>query len=85
MREHRDQTRLRCLNAASAPEAVHSTSRSGGLSDRMNQRAVSAPKLLDSGSNLYLSDIDASRPGEALLGGSLGGQAVVFKLTVERP
>ena len=47
--------------------------------------AVSAPKLLDSGSNLYLSDIDASRPGEALLGGSLGGQAVVFKLTVERP
>lgn len=47
--------------------------------------AVSAPKSLDSGSNLYLSDIDASRPGEALLGGSLGGQAVVFKLTVERP
>ena len=46
--------------------------------------AVSAPKLLDSGSNLYLSDIDASRPGEALLGGALGGQAVVFRLTSER-
>lgn len=43
--------------------------------------AVSAPKLLDSGSNLYLSDIDASRPGEALLGGALGGQAVVMRLS----
>lgn len=42
---------------------------------------VSAPKLLDSGSNIYLSDIDASRPGEALLGGALGGQAVVLRLS----
>ena len=44
MREHSAQTRERCLNVASAPLAVHSTSRSGGLSDITNQRAVSAPK-----------------------------------------
>ena len=30
MRSQMIQTRPRCLNAASAPEAVHSTSRSGG-------------------------------------------------------
>ncbi|MGH6998294.1 MAG: hypothetical protein ACREEO_08865 [Phenylobacterium sp.] len=31
--------------------------------------------------NIYLSAVDASRAGEALLGGSLGGAAVVFRLT----
>ena len=30
-------------NAPATPASVHSMSRSGGLSDRMNQRAVSAP------------------------------------------
>lgn len=47
---------------------------------------TSSPKLLDSGSNIYLSAADASRPGEALLGGSLGGSAVVFRLaTAAKP
>ncbi|CAN7535150.1 CHAT domain-containing protein [Phenylobacterium sp. LjRoot164] len=43
--------------------------------------AVAAQRLLESGSNLYLSAADASRPGEALLGGSLGGAAVVLRLS----
>ena len=37
------QTRWRNRAAPSTPEVVHSTSRSGGLSESMNQRAVSAP------------------------------------------
>jgi CHAT domain-containing protein len=46
---------------------------------------ASEPKLLDSGSDIFLSGVDASRPGEALLGGSLGGRAVVLRLTAQRP
>lgn len=46
---------------------------------------ASAPKLLDSGTNLYLSAVDASGPGETLLGGSLGGQPVILRLSAERP
>ncbi|WP_312160483.1 CHAT domain-containing protein [Phenylobacterium sp.] len=54
----------------------------GGMLVRLEaDGSLSAPKLLDSGSNIYLSAADASRPGEALLGGSLGGAAVVFRLT----
>jgi len=47
--------------------------------------SASAPKLLDSGSNLYLSAADASRPDDIVLGGSLGGQAVVFRLSARAP
>jgi hypothetical protein len=59
------QTRLRCLNAASAPEAVHSTSRSGGLSDMTNQRAVSAPKeaMIFIGSTTFFFDFDILAEG----------------------
>ncbi|MGA0605546.1 CHAT domain-containing protein [Phenylobacterium sp. VNQ135] len=41
-------------------------------------------KLLDSGSNIYVTDLDASRPGEILLGGAIAGQAAIFRLE-ERP
>ena len=53
------------MNAASAPDAVHSTSRSGGLSDRMNQRAVSAPKdwMILTGSTTFFLDFDILADG----------------------
>ncbi|MGH6999201.1 MAG: CHAT domain-containing protein, partial [Phenylobacterium sp.] len=66
------------------PEEI-TTQYSGMIVQLGADDAVEASKLLDSGSNLYLSAADASRPGEALLGGSLGGAAVVFRLsTAER-
>lgn len=43
--------------------------------------APSAPTLLDSGSNIYVTAADASRPGDILLGGALAGQAAVFHLS----
>jgi CHAT domain-containing protein len=43
--------------------------------------AASAPRMLDSGFDLFLSAADASDPGDILLGGSLGGQAAVFHLS----
>lgn len=43
-----------------------------------------APKLLDSGSNLYVTALDASRPGEILLGGAIAGQAAIFRLEETR-
>jgi hypothetical protein len=59
------QTRLRCLNAASTPEVVHSTSRSGGLSDITNQRAVSAPNwaMMFIGSTTFFFDFDILAEG----------------------
>ena len=56
----RRQTRCRCFHAASAPAAVHSTSRSGGLSDMTNQRAVSAPycSTMSCGSTTFFFDFD---------------------------
>jgi hypothetical protein len=41
---------------------------------------VSAPKLLDSGSNVYVDALAAGPGGEILLGGGLGGQAAIFHL-----
>ncbi|MBU2307242.1 MAG: CHAT domain-containing protein, partial [Alphaproteobacteria bacterium] len=45
--------------------------------------AASAPKLLDSGSNIYVTASATGRPGEILLGGALGGQAAIFHLAEE--
>ena len=56
----RRQTLCRNLCAPSTPPAVHSMSRSGGVSDSMNQRAVSAPYLamIVSGSTTFFFDFD---------------------------
>lgn len=62
-----------------APEEMQ-THYSGMIVQLGADGAAAAPKLLDSGSNIYLSAGDASRAGEPLLGGSLGGAAVVFRL-----
>lgn len=43
--------------------------------------APSAPTLLDSGANIYVTAADASRPGDILLGGALAGQAAIFHLS----
>ena len=55
----------KCLLAASAPEAVHSTSRSGGLSDSTNHRAVSAPNAstIFTGSTTLFLDFDIFAEG----------------------
>jgi hypothetical protein len=47
------------------PGAVHSTSRSGGLSDITNQRAVSAPKrsMMLTGSTTFFLDFDILAEG----------------------
>jgi hypothetical protein len=42
---------------------------------------ASARKMLDSGSNLYVDDADASVPGDIVVGGSIGGDAAVFHLS----
>lgn len=47
--------------------------------------AVSAPKLLDSGSSIYVTATDASRSDDILLGGALAGQAAIFHLTETAP
>ncbi len=59
------QTRDKCLKAASAPALVHSTSRSGGLSDITNQRAVSAPNcvMMFIGSTTFFFDFDILAEG----------------------
>ena len=59
------QTRCRNRQAPSTPAAVHSTSRSGGLSDSMNQRAVSAPycSMMRSGSTVLRFDFDILTDG----------------------
>lgn len=45
--------------------------------------APTAPKLLDSGSNIYVTTAEASQAGDILLGGALGGQAAIFHLADE--
>lgn len=39
-----------------------------------------APKLLDSGSNIYVTAVETGRPGEVQLGGAVAGQAALFTL-----
>ncbi len=46
--------------------------------------AVAGRKLLDSGSNVYVTAADAGAPGELLIGGALAGQAALFRLTTGR-
>lgn len=46
---------------------------------------VSPPRMLDSGSTVFVTSLDASQPGDVLLGGSLGGEAAIFHLRAERP
>jgi CHAT domain-containing protein len=41
-----------------------------------------APRLLDSGSNVLVTALEASRPDDVLLGGSLAGEAALFHLRV---
>jgi hypothetical protein len=64
------QTRWRNRHAPSTPAAVHSTSRSGGLSDSMNQRAVSAPycSTIRSGSTTLRLDLDILTVGPTTTG-----------------
>jgi CHAT domain-containing protein len=58
------------------------TSTFSGLVVTLDRKgAPSAPTLLDSGSNIYVTAADASRPGDILLGGALAGQAAVFHLS----
>ncbi len=42
------------------------------------------PKLLDAASNVYVTALEAGRPGEVLLGGAVGGQAAIFRLVEGR-
>lgn len=77
------QVDYRAAMAAIAPDQPEEiTTHYSGMIVRLGaDGSAAAPKLLDSGSNIYLSAADASRPSEVLLGGSLGGAAVVFRLT----
>ena len=56
----RRQTRCTKREAPSIPASDHSRSRSGGLSDSMNQRTASAPYLarIGSGSTVFRFDLD---------------------------
>ena len=57
---HRRQMRLTKRQQPSAPASVHSMSRSGGVSDSMNQRMVSAPysAMMVSGAITFFLDLD---------------------------
>ena len=59
------QTRARNFAVASAPAAVHSISRSGGLSDITKNRAVSAPNeaMIFIGSTTFFFDFDILAEG----------------------
>ncbi len=78
---------LRPPNVAAAARAnpyavLPFTSTFSGLVVTLDRKGVpSAPTLLDSGSNIYVTAADASRPGDILLGGALAGQAAVFHLS----
>ncbi|PZQ61591.1 MAG: hypothetical protein DI570_11980 [Phenylobacterium zucineum] len=58
------------------------TSTHSGLLVTLDARgAASRPRLLDSGSSIYVTAADASRRDDILLGGSLAGQAAIFHLS----
>ena len=65
---------MRCTNRQqpSAPSSVHSMSRSGGVSDSMNQRIVSAPKtsMIASGAITFFFDFDIFSDGPTMTGSS---------------
>lgn len=46
---------------------------------------MSEPLLISAGSHVFVSDLDASRPGEILLGGGVGGEAALLRLVRTRP
>lgn len=53
----------------------------GGMVLVLDRRGrASAPRMLDSGAGVFINGMDASRPDDILLGGSLGGEAAIFHL-----
>lgn len=42
---------------------------------------VSQPRRLNSGGNLFLFNLEASDPDTVMLGGGIGGEAAVFRLS----
>ncbi|MFA7645547.1 MAG: CHAT domain-containing protein [Phenylobacterium sp.] len=53
------------------------------LSDRAGK--VSEPLVIAAGGDVFISDLDASRPGEILLGGAVGGEAAILRLARTAP
>ena len=53
----------------------------GGMVLVLDQRGrASVPRMLDSGAGVFVNGLDASRPDDILLGGSLGSEAAIFHL-----
>ncbi|WP_334161579.1 hypothetical protein [Phenylobacterium sp.] len=45
---------------------------------------ASAPRLLDSGSHVLVTAVEASHPADVLVGGALAGEAAIFHLDAGR-
>jgi hypothetical protein len=69
---------------APKPLTARTYSASGMLLMLGADGAATAPKMLDSGGDLFLDDVAADDEGELVVGGALGGEAALFRFAQAR-